>query len=260
MSGKFFAALLVLALAGCKTVEGTLAKQLPSRTDISLNQVPVLDATLIPSNNGLLSSGINIVPGSYCLAGSNGTCDASTLSPAQCLMQGSTVVVAPKTNPTPSYDSLIDNKYTATVGGVPFISATASAEALDEVKAVIAGTAQISSTSPNNGYPGIDGLKACILKNQGPGTYDTVYWISAANIIDVTLNHYVQVSSTDGVTVSGFGVNGSTYNHNGVTEERIWIGLQASAIHIGQVSAGTPPVKERPLEPRPPVATKAFVN
>lgn len=228
----FFGATIGLVLSGCAT-------QLPPRQDgISLNTVPNLDPTLIPSNNGLLSAGINTVPGSYCFAGADGKCDPAKLSPAQCLISGATVEVAPKTNPTPSYDSLIDNKYSAT-GNVPFVNATASAEYYDEIKATVAGTAQFSPNSANNGYPGVDGLKACILRNEGPGNYGIVYWISAANIFDVTLQHFKQVSSTEGVTATAFGLNGSTYNHNGQTEEKIWIGIQASPVMIGTIPEHT---------------------
>lgn len=232
MIRRFAILFVALCLAAC---------QLPNRTDgLQLNDVPNLDPTLIPSNNGLLSTGITTVPGSYCFAGADGKCDPSKLSPAQCLLSGAIVEVAPKTNPTPSYDSLIDNKY-AGGGNVPFVAATASGELYDEVKATIAGTALITPGSPNNGYPGIDGLRACILHNNGPGNYGTVYWISAANILDVTVQHFTQVSSTESVTATGFGLNGSTYNHQGVTDEKIWIGLQASPINVGAVGAAPPP-------------------
>ncbi|NKA75005.1 hypothetical protein GO285_03991 [Ralstonia solanacearum] len=210
--------------------------QLPARDDgIQINAVPNLDPTLIPSNNGLLSAGINTVPGSYCFAGADGKCDPAKLSPAQCVISGATVEVTPKTNPSPSYAALVNNKYSATAN-VPFVNATASAEYYDEIKATVAGTAQFSSTSPNNGYPGVEGLKACILHNEGPGTYGVVYWISAANIVDVTLQHYKHVTSTAQVTATAFGLNGATYNHSGQTEEKIWIGVQASPISIGTVS------------------------
>jgi hypothetical protein len=224
--------LVVLLLSACQ--------QLPPRTDgVSINSVPDLHATIIPSNDGLLSSGITKVPGSYCFAGDDGKCDPAKLSPAPCILNGATVEVSPATHPTPSYDSLIDNKYAATAN-VPFVSATTNAEYYDEVKASVVGTAQFSPTSPNNGYPGIEGLKQCILSNEGPGTYGTVYWISAANILDITLQHFVQVTNTDGVTATAFGLNGSTYNHTGTDQEMIYIGLQASPIVIGTIAPKTP--------------------
>ena len=236
-----------ISLAAAALLLSACGTQLPARDDgIQINAVPNLDPTLIPSNNGLLSAGINTVPGSYCFAGADGKCDPAKLSPAQCVISGATVEVTPKTNPSPSYAALVNNKYSATAN-VPFVNATASAEYYDEIKATVAGTAQFSSTSPNNGYPGIEGLKACILHNEGPGTYGVVYWISAANIVDVTLQHYKHVTSTAQVTATAFGLNGATYNHTGQTEEKIWIGIQASPITIGTVSGTV--VKSAPAAP-----------
>lgn len=231
MKVQFSSSILILMLAACQ-------QQLPSRQDVGINQIPTLDPTIIRSDNGLLSSGINSVPGSYCIAGKSGKCLASNLSPAPCRAKKTVVQVAPKTNPTPSYDSLVDNKYSGTLS-VPFVHATGSSEYLDEVKAIIAGTALITQRSPNAGYPGIRGLRACILKNNGPGKYGTVYWIRSANIIAVTKRQFKQVSSAEGVTATGFGLNGNTYNHTGKTEEKIWIGLEASPVNVGSVSASS---------------------
>jgi hypothetical protein len=232
-SFKIIATLAILfGVAGC---------QLPDRTDgINVDTVPNLDPTLIASDNGLLAAGITTVPGSYCFAGADGKCDVTHLQSFQCLASGATIEVAPKTSPTPSYDALIDYKY-AGAGNSPIVAATTSAEFSDEVKAVISGTAIFSAASPNNGYPGIDGLRACILHNNGSGSYGTVFWISAANILDVTIQHFKQVSSSGSVTGTGFGFNGSTYNHNGTDEEKIWIGLQASAINVGTIPAPVAP-------------------
>jgi hypothetical protein len=247
---RWFVCACAIPVSACTTF------QLPARTDVTVDSVPSLDAgTIIKSNNGLLSEGINTVPGTICVAGADGKCDPMALAPAQCLVSGSIVEVKPQTNPTPAYHSLVDNKYNA-AADVPFVSPTANAEQLDEVKATIAGTAQIKSTSPNNGYPGIEGVKSCLLQIFGPGSYPTVYWISAANIIEVTKSHFVQVSSSTAVNATGFGFTGSTYNHNGIDEEVVWIGIQASKLSVGTVAYPAPPAPAPPA-PAPPAPPPA---
>lgn len=237
--------------------------QLPSREDgIALNQIPdKLDATLIPSDNGLLSTGLAFVPGSYCIAVKNGKCDLRNLSPAPCTAANSSVEIAPKTNPTPSYYSLIDNKYSA-AANVPFLSATASAEFFDEVKASVAATALFSASSPNAGYPGFEGLKKCIFNQHGAGDYGVVYWIAKANVLDVTRQRFKKVQSASGVTSTAFGLNGTTYNHFGVTEEQIWIGIQAAEIKIGQVepTSGEKSTSKPLVEELPALATHSIVQ
>ena len=85
-------------------------------------------------------------------------------------------------------------------------------------------------------HPGLEGLSACILHNKGCGTYGVVYWISAANIVDVTLQHYKHVTSMAQVTATACGLNGATYNYAGQVEVKIWIGIQSSPITVGTVS------------------------
>lgn len=215
----------------------TACTQLPARNDIALNQVPVFQAgTIIDSNNGLLSDGISKVPGTICIAGDDGKCDPKHLTPRQCLINGATVEVKPTINPTPAYHSLIDNKYTGTTS-VPFVSPSVNGEELEEIKATVAGTAQISNATQNSGYPGISGIKACLLDIYGPGNYQKIYWIQAANIIAVTKSRFRQVSSALDVSATGFGMHGTTYNHDGFDEEKVWIGLQAAEIPVGVIAA-----------------------
>jgi hypothetical protein len=214
---------------------------------------------------------------SLCFVGDDGKCNTNNMTPSQCLLNGASVEVKPITNPQPAYHSLIDNKYTATAS-VPFVAPTASSEYLEEIKAVISGTAQIKSSDYNNGYPGLEGLKTCILYVYGPGTYKSVYWIKSANVIAVTKTNYKQVSSSLNVSGTGFGANGSTYNHNGFDEEDVWIGILASGpIAVGSISAPSKPADQpgnvvsssgpttvvqpkKPPEPLPAATSQPIVN
>jgi hypothetical protein len=253
------------------------ACQLPQRDDVKLDAIPTLDtSTIISSDNGLLSDGISKVPGSICLPDANGKCNPNNMIPSQCLLPNATVEVKPITNPQPAYHSLIDNKYGANAS-IPFVAPTVSSEYLDEIKAVISGTAQIKSADVNNGYPGIDGLKTCILTAYGPGDYKSVYWISAANIIAVTRSNYKQVSSSLNVSGTGFGANGSTYNHNGDDQENVWIGIYPHPIPVGSITAPAKPADQpgkvvsstdtttvvqpkSPPGPLPPAVNQPIVN
>jgi hypothetical protein len=206
---------------------------------------------------------------------SDGKCNPKNMAPSQCLLQNATVEVKPITNPQPAYHSLIDNKYQISAN-VPFVSPSASTEYLEEIRAVISGTAQIKSLDVNNGYPGVEGVKECLLRAYGPGNYNTVYWISAANIIAVSKSNFRQVSSSAAVTATAFGANGSTYNHDGIDEENVWIGIYPHPVTVGAVAAqpGHPEaarvvtaapstifVRPRPApEPLPPVSAASVVS
>lgn len=216
------------------------ACQLPDRKGIDLNVIPVFDTdSIIDSKIGLLSDGISKVPGTICIADAKtGKCDAKKLVPSQCLVKGSTVEVKPITNPQPAYHSLINNLYKAEVP-VPFVNAASKSEFLDEIKASISGVASIKSIGDdgNNGYPGIDGIKACLLRAYGPKKYGKVFWIQAANIIAVARSNFRKVSNSLSVTGTGFGFGGSTYNNDIIDQQSIWIGLYANEIEeVGEVS------------------------
>lgn len=221
------------------------ACQLPNRGDVSAD-IPLNfnDSTIIGSNNGLLSDGLSKVPGTICIADRDtGKCNPEKLVPSQCLVQGTTVEIKPVTDPLPKYHSLITTKYN-TNATVPFIVAPTSTEYVDEVKASISATASIKSigTDFNNGYPGIDGIKACLYKAYGPGEYKKVIWIQAANVIAVTKSRFSKVSNGMEVTGTGFGFGGSTYNSNSVAMQTIWIGISGNAIdyvgHVGNPDDG----------------------
>ena len=216
------------------------ACQLPDRTDV----VPDLPSnfsarTIIESNNGLLSEGLNKVPGSICLADEEtGLCKTENLLPNQCLAKGTAVQVKAVTDPSPAYHSIITKNYNRSLT-TPFISAPSSADYIDEVKASISATASISTagTDDGNGFPGIGGIKACILKNFGPGNYKKVIWIQSANIISVTTSRYSKVSNGFDVKGTGFGFDGSTYNSSSVGAQTIWIGIFGNSIYnVGVVN------------------------
>lgn len=233
---KSWVSLCLLPLAAC---------QLPQRQDLTtIDAIPNLTGTIIDSSNGLLSEGINKVPGSICIPKDDGKCDAQKLVPSQCLAEGAVVEVKPNTNPSPAYHSLVDDKYKVS-GNVPFVSPSASMEYLDEIKAVISGTAQIKALTYNDGYPGVEGIRACLLEAYGPGNYDKVYWIAAANVIDVTRSNFRKVGSALSVTASAFGAESSTYNHNGADAESVWIGIDPRPIPVGNVS---PPPAPTPAD------------
>lgn len=222
--------LIMICIMGCQ--------QLPDRQGINLNAIPSLETgTIIPSANGLLSEGIGKVPGSICVVDSStGKCDLNGLAPSQCILQGSEVEVKPIAHPTPAYHSLIDNQYSSSIS-VPFINPSNSSQVVEEIKASISGTASIKSVGGDRGYPGIDGIKACLLRMYGPGNYGTVYWISSANIISVTRTGFTKVSNSMDVTGTGFGANGKTYNSNGTSQDSVWVGILPHKINVGQVSA-----------------------
>jgi hypothetical protein len=216
------------------------ACQLPNRADIGRDLPSNFDdATIISSSSGLLSDGISKVPGSICIADEQtGKCNPQNLVPFQCLVRGTAVEVKPITAPQPTYHSLITNSYKTNISS-PFIGVPMSSEYLDEVKASISATASIKSisTDEHGGYPGIDGIKACLLKAYGPGTYKKVIWIQAANIISVTTSRFTKVSNSLAITGTAFGFDGSTYNSNTVGTQTIWIGIYGNAINnIGNVS------------------------
>lgn len=216
------------------------ACQLPNRSDIATDLPPNFDeATIISSSSGLLSEGISKVPGSICVADENtGKCNPYNLIPFQCIVDGTTVEVKPVTGLYPSYHSLITNRYETKLS-TPFISAPTSTDYLDEVKASVSATASIkaSGSDKRGGYPGIDGIKACLLLAYGPGTYKKVIWIQSANIISVTTSRFTKVSNSFAATGTAFGFNGATYNENSVGMQTIWIGILGSAINIGVVSS-----------------------
>lgn len=216
------------------------ACQLPNRTDVYPDLPANFSAkTIIESNNGLLSEGLNKVPGSICIADEKtGLCKTENLLPNQCLAKGTAVQVKAVTDPSPAYHSIITSNYKSNLT-TPFISVPGSAEHIDEVKASISATASINTagTEDGHGFPGIDAIKACILKNFGEGNYKKVIWIQAANIISVTTSRYSKVSNGSDVTGTGFGFNGSTYNSNSVGAQTIWIGIFGNSIYnIGVVS------------------------
>lgn len=218
------------------------ACQLPNRAYVVTDLPPNFDeATIISSSSGLLSEGISKVPGSICVADENtGKCNPYNLIPFQCIVDGTTVEVKPVTGLYPSYHSLITNHYESKVS-TPFINAPTSSDYVDEVKASVSATASIkaSGADKKGGYPGIDGIKACLLLAYGPGTYKKVIWIQSANIISVTTSRFTKISNSFAATGTAFGFNGATYNENSVGMQTIWIGILGSVINIGAVSAPT---------------------
>lgn len=232
MKTKLITSISFVFLAGC---------QLPNRADIARDLPSNFDdSTIISSNSGLLSDGLSKVPGSICVADEqSGKCNPQNLVPFQCLVKGTAVEVKPVTDPQPTYHSLITNSYQANISS-PFIGAPMSSDYLDEVKASVSATASIKSigTDEHNGYPGIDGIKACLFRAYGAGTYKKVIWIQAANIISVTTSRFTKVSNSLAITGTAFGFDGSTYNSNSVGAQTIWIGISGNAINnVGSVSA-----------------------
>lgn len=231
MKVQFLVLLPLISMAGC---------QLPHRGDVSPDLPSNFDgATIIPSNNGLLSEGLSKVPGSICVADDlTGRCNPEKLVPFQCIVKGTTVEIKPVTEPNPTYHSIITNAYTSSTN-TPFISAPSAAEYVDEVKASISATASLKSgaVDDGNGYPGIDGIKACLLRAYGPKNYKKVIWIQAANIISVTTSRFSKVSNSLAVTGTAFGFNGATFNSSNVGKQTIWIGIFGNVIDdLGSVS------------------------
>lgn len=230
MKSKFVLVFAIASLNGC---------QLPNRIDIQKDvPIPFDTSTIINSNSGLLADGISGIPGTICVADNEtGKCDTHNLVPFQCLHQGSTVEVKAVTDPTPSYHSLITRGYQAKISS-PFITIPKTSEYVDEVKASVSAIASIKSSGTEySGYPGIAGIRACLLQAYGPARYNKVYWISAANVISVTTSRYYKVGDSLAITGTGFGFDGATYNSNTIGTQTIWIGISASVINsVGDVS------------------------
>jgi hypothetical protein len=232
--------LSAFVLAGC-------VNQLPQNTVIPINQIPNFDASsIISSKNGIIAADISKVPGTLCVPAASGLCDANGILPGQYLSAGAKVTVAAATSTQPNYDSLLDNKY-AVAANVPFVSASGSDEAYDEIKATTVGTATIADGAPNAGFPGIEAINTA-LKNAGANpNVASVYWISAANTISVSRNTYTKVTSTAQVSGTGFGANGSTYNYGGIQQESVWIGIFAHKIDL-VAAAPTPALPGHPIK------------
>ena len=237
---------------------GDCAAQLPQNDVVPIDAIPTFDASaIISSKNGIIATDISRVPGTLCVPAASGLCDSSGFLPGQYLSAGAMVNVAATTSTQPNFDSLLDNQYNGN-GNVPFLSASASDETYDEVKATTVATATIAGGTSNGGFPGVPAIQAA-LKNAGlsPST-PVVYWISAANTISVSRNTYTKVNSTAQVTGTGFGANGGTYNYGGIIQESVWIGIFAHKIDLTvPTGAATPNARFKTL---PPVVGKPILN
>jgi hypothetical protein len=241
----------LLALGGC-------VSQLPQNDVIPIDEVPTFEASaIISSKNGIIAADISRVPGTLCIPAASGLCDSSGFLPGQYLSAGSTVGVAATTTTQPNFDSLLDNQYTGT-GSVPFLSASASAETYDEVKATTVATATISAGAPNGGFPGVPAIRTALTNAGLNPNVPVVYWISAANTISVARNTYTKVNSTAQVTGTGFGANGGTYNYGGIIQESVWIGIFAHKIDLSTPAVAA--ARGVTLKGLSPVTTKSMLN
>jgi hypothetical protein len=229
---RAFVAMGICVLAGA-------CNQLPPTGAFKINDIPVFEASsIVSSKNGLIAVDIAKVPGAVCIPDSQDRCTSDGFLPAPVRSTGSTVAVAAVTDTTPKYHSLINNKY-AVAANVPFVAATVSDEVYNEVTATILATATFSDSSPNAGYPPIDQIRSALKQVGKVPTQGYVYWLSAANVISVTNKQFTKVSSTANVTVTGVGINGSTYNSNAVDAQSVWIGVFAHRVDLTPVP--TPP-------------------
>lgn len=210
--------------------------QLPPTT-IGMNIPPPFEASsLVSSKNGIVAVDLARLPGAVCVPSAEGKCTSDNFLPSPVRTANSTVTITPTTDITPKYRSLIDNKYAATAT-VPFLSASLNVEQYNEVTASILATATFGQNSPGDGYPGIQAIRAALAQAGHSTTQGHVYWLSSANVIGVLTNRYRKVSSAANVTVTGVGINGSTYNGNEQEMQQIWIGIFAHRIDL----AGGPP-------------------
>lgn len=210
--------------------------QLPATSAIGINTRPVFESSaIVSSKNGLLAVDLTKVPGAVCIPDNQGKCDSDGFLPAPVRSNGSTIAITASTDTTPKYHALVDNKYS--VGGsVPFLTASGSSDVYDEVTATILATATFSDSSPNSGYPSIDQIRSA-LHQVGRTNVPYVYWLSAANVISVTKKQFRKVESAANVTVTGIGINGSTYNSSTRDDQTVWIGIFAHRIELIPSSA-----------------------
>jgi hypothetical protein len=224
-----------LGLLGvCAALVGA-CNQLPPTSAFSINAVPVFDASsIVSSKNGLLAVDISKIPGAVCVPDSQDKCTSDGFLPAPSRSAGSTITVTAATDTTPKYHSLIDNRYNVTAA-VPFVNATVSDNIYNEVTATILATATFSDNSPNSGYPSIDQIRTALQQVGRPATQGYVYWLSAANVISVAVKQFTKVESAANVTVTGVGINGSTYNSATQDGQSVWIGVFAHRIDLTPV-------------------------
>jgi hypothetical protein len=226
----------LLTLAAISEVLLSGCAQLPQNVVVPINSIPTFDSSsIVSSSNGILAADIAKIPGTICWPDDQGLCDSKTFLAGQYFSTGSKVNVTAPTTVQPSYDSLLDNMYSAS-GNVPFLSASGSLTEYDEIKATTVGTATFDNSSPNAGFPGLSAIQAALTSAGAPPSLQYVYWISAANTIAVSRDTYTKVNSTAQVTGTAFGANGMTYNDGSISQETVWIGLFAHKIYLN----GTP--------------------
>jgi hypothetical protein len=234
-----------------------------SPTTIGMNIPPPFEASsLVSSKNGIVAVDLARLPGAVCIPDGEGKCTSDNFLPSPVRTANSTVTITPTTDITPKYRSLIDNKYAATAT-VPFLSGSLNVEQYNEVTASILATATFGQNSPGDGYPGIGAIRTALAQAGHQTTQGHVYWLSSANVIGVLTNKFRKVNSAANVTVTGVGINGSTYNGTEQEMQQIWIGIFAHRIEL----AGGPPVPialqapadlgGKQLKNLPPIASNA---
>lgn len=230
---RFIMALVSASLIGA-------CAQLPTTNAIGINTKPVFElSSIVSSKNGLIAVDLTKIPGAVCVPDNQGKCDSDGFLPAPVRSSGSTIAIVASTDTTPKYHALIDNKYSGG-GSVPFLTASGSSDVYDEVTATILATATFSDSSPNAGYPSIEQIRSA-LQQVGRANVPYVYWLSSANVISVTKKQFRKVESTANVTVTGIGINGSTYNSSARDDQTVWIGIFAHRIDLNPPSAPQAP-------------------
>ncbi len=228
---RFFtcAALAALALSGC---------QLPERLPMPpIDQAPNLDVkSFIPANNGVFTGGLGSIPGAICIPNAHELCDAEHIYPVQYLKNGAKVTVVAGADAAPIYDGLIDSKYTFSAS-TPFLSPSANAEQLEEIKAYRTEKATITPGPDDggaNGFPGAASVLSSLQKERNITLKagSVIYWIMAAQLISVTEDDYAQVPDMYEVIGVGFGGADATYNASHPTKQSVWLGIQAVKIEI----------------------------
>lgn len=236
-----------LFLTGC-------AAQLPNT---SLTLQPQIDTNnffddrgVISSRNGLLAENLTGIIGAICVPDSEHKCDNS-LTASQCLAQTSKVTLKSVVDKTPKRHFLVNSK-TEIKGNANVFNLNTSNDQLKEVTVSVLAVAQASdSTNGKGGFPGKDEIAKCLAEEQDIKGVDKVLWIKAANIISVTSQAYQVVANSAGVTLTGLGFEGKTYNKTGEEITDLLIGIDAREITLPNVETGNnvPRSRTRHREP-----------
>jgi hypothetical protein len=202
--------------------------QLPNRAAISVDKQPTFEGTYIAYNPEILGNNLANYVGSVCVPKQQDKCGPRDWAPGRYLADGQAAVVRPaQANSSPSFRSLVSANYSVDAN-FPFIKPAANVDSLNEVE--MRTVAVASTADPDKAFPGADALR---LRLRANGVFaDRVYWINSTSLSGLSNRSFSKVNSTLGVTGTGFGFGGKTYNGNETAEYLLLMGLDIREIDL----------------------------